>query len=108
MAFISLAILVLVLISMWKVFEKAGRQGWEGIIPIYNIYVMLQITKQPVWWLILMFIPGINIVFAILILMELAQKFGKESAFGIGLALLPFIFFPMLAFGDARYIGDQK
>lgn len=67
----NLLIVVLMLVSMWKIFEKAGRQGWEGIIPIYNVYVMLQIINRPWWWLlIIIFVPIANLVFSIIMLHE--------------------------------------
>ena len=102
---ISLAICILTLVSMWKIFEKAGRQGWEGIIPFYNLYVLILIINKPVWWVIMYFIPLVNIVFAFLTFIELAKKFGQGVGFGIGLTLLGFIFLPILAFGDAKYHG---
>lgn len=105
MSIIYLAILVLVLASFWQVFVKAGRQGWEGIIPIYNCYILLQIVNKPVWWLILMFIPIANIIVGFLLSMALAEKFGKSTGFALGLFFLPFIFYPILAFGDCQYKG---
>jgi len=61
-AFVYLAIVVLILISMWKIFTKAGKPGWAAIIPIYNIIVWLEIVNKPVWWIILLCIPFVNIV----------------------------------------------
>lgn len=89
----------------WKIFTKAGRQGWECIIPIYNTLVMLKIVGKPWWWLILMMIPGVNIIFAIWALNMLSKSFGKSEGYTIGILLLPIIFLPMLAFGSAQYIG---
>lgn len=100
-----LAFLALILISFWKIYEKAGRKGWEGIIPIYNIYVMLQIVGKPGWWLIMYFIPIVNIVYAIWTYNMLSKSFGKDEGFTIGLVLLGIIFFPVLAFSDAHYLG---
>lgn len=75
---IYLLIVVLMLVSSWKVYEKAGRQGWEGIIPIYNLYVMLQIINRPWWWLLIMiFIPIANVIMMIIALKEFLAKFGK-------------------------------
>jgi len=64
---------------------------------------LLQITGKPIWWLILYLIPFVNIVAVILVCIELAKRFGKGVGFGVGLALLPFIFYPILGFGDATY-----
>lgn len=103
-----LAIIVLIFVSLWKTFEKAGRQGWEGIIPIYNIYVMLVLCEKPPWWLVLLLIPIANIVILIIVYMEFAKRFGKDAGFGIGLAFLGFIFWPILAFGDATWQGAPQ
>ena len=101
-------ILVLVLASLWRVFEKAGRQGWEGIIPIYNIYVLLKIVGKPGWWLLLFLVPIVSIVIAFIVYIELAKRFGKGTGFGIGLVLLSIVFLPILAFGDAQYQGGSE
>ena len=91
------------LISMWKVFKKAGKPGWASIIPIYNIYTMIQIAKLPTYYLLLFMIPIANIYAMFKIYIELAHKFNKSTGFGVGLIFLSVIFFPMLAFGDATY-----
>jgi hypothetical protein len=100
---VYLAILLLAIISMWKIFTKAGEPGWAAIVPIYNIIVLLKISGKPAWWFILLIIPFVNIIIAIMVCINLAQNFGKSTGFGVGLALLGFIFGPILAFGDARY-----
>ena len=100
---VEIALLVLLIAGMWKVFQKAGKPGWAAIIPIYNIIVLLQITGKPIWWLVLYFIPFVNVVVLVLVCIALAKRFGKSVAFAIGLALLPFIFYPILGFGDATY-----
>jgi hypothetical protein len=91
--------------SWWKVFEKAGKPGWAAIIPIYNAIVILQIAGRPVWWFLLYLIPLVNIVVAIIVMIDFAKSFGKGVGFAIGLILLGFIFIPVLAWGDAQYQG---
>ncbi|AFD05810.1 DUF5684 domain-containing protein [Solitalea canadensis] len=105
---VYLAIVILVIASMWKVFSKAGKPGWASIIPIYNIIVLLEITGRPLWWIVLMLIPFVNIIVAIIVMIDLAKSFGKGTGFGIGLILLGFIFFPILGFGDATYQGPKS
>jgi hypothetical protein len=97
------AVLLLSIIGMWKVFVKAGKPGWAAIIPIYNIIVILEIVGKPIWWFILLLIPLVGFIVYIIVLVELAKRFGKGVGFAIGLLILPFIFFPMLGFGDAQY-----
>ncbi len=105
MTILFIVIGVLMIVSMWKVFTKAGKPGWAAIIPIYNFVVMLQIAHKPEWWIILMFIPFVNIIIGIIVAVAIAEKFGKSSGFAIGMILLPIVFYPVLAFGDARYQG---
>lgn len=89
--------------AMWKVFEKAGKPGWAAIIPIYNAIVIIQIAGKPVWWFLLYLIPLVNIVVAVIVMHNLAKNFGKGVGFTLGLIFLGFIFFPILAWGDAQY-----
>ena len=74
---ISVLIGLLIIIGMWKVFAKAGQPGWASIIPIYNAYIMCKIAGKPGWWVILLFVPFVNLIIAILIMVALAQSFGK-------------------------------
>ncbi len=86
-------------------FEKAGQPGWAAIIPFYNIYVLTQIAEKPGWWLILFFIPLVNLIASIMVWSAISTRFGKGDGFTVGLVLLSFIFIPILAFGDAKYKG---
>jgi hypothetical protein len=105
MLILYLAIIVLLIASIWKVFTKAGQPGWAAIVPIYNFVVMLQVAKKPVWWILLFLIPVVNIVIMIIMFHAISQKFGNGVGFTLGLIFLPFIFFPILAFGDYKYKG---
>jgi len=100
---IGLAIIVIVIVALWKVFTKAGQPGWGAIIPIYNIYLLCKIAGKPGWWVLLMFIPFVNFIIGIFVALGVAANFGKGAGFGIGLVFLPFIFYPILGFGDASY-----
>lgn len=100
-----LAFVALMIAGSWKVYTKAGQPGWAAIVPIFNLIVLLKIVEKPVWWIILLLIPPINIVFSFIVNIELAQRFGKTTGFGVGMTLLPFIFIPILGFGDAEYEG---
>ena len=102
---LQLAVIVAVIAGFWQVFVKAGKPGWACLIPIYNIIVLLEIAGKPLWWLILLLIPLVGLVMSFIINIALAEKFGKGAGFGVGLTLLPFIFFPILGFGNAGYRG---
>jgi len=103
MMIVWLAVVLLMVASLWKVFVKAGEPGWAAIVPIYNIFVLLKIAGKPGWWFILMLIPFVNFIVFIIVCIALAERFGKGAGFGVGLGLLGIIFFPILGFGDATY-----
>jgi hypothetical protein len=100
---VMIALGLVVLIGLWKVFVKAGQPGWGCIIPIYNVYCLVKIAGKPWWWLLLYLIPLVDIVIAILVTLGVSRNFGKGGAFAVGLIFLPFIFYPILGFGDATY-----
>jgi hypothetical protein len=105
---VVLAVAVLMIASMWKLFSKAGKPGWACLVPIYNYVVWLEIIKKPIWWIILLLIPIVNFIIIIIMFVEIAKAFGKSAGFGIGMILLPYVFFPMLAFGDSKYVYGDK
>lgn len=98
--------LILMVASLWKVFVKAGQPGWAAIVPIYNAYVMQEIVGRETWWLAIYLFLGP--VWAIVISLDLAKSFGKEIVWGIGLIVLPIVFYPLLGFGDAQYQGPKQ
>ena len=98
-----LALIVFLIVTMWKIFTKAGKPGWASIIPIYNVFVMLDIAGKPAWWFILFLIPVVNFIVSILVIAGIAANFGKGGGFVVGMILLPIVFYPILAFGSAQY-----
>ena len=101
----EIAFIILMVAAMWKVFSKAGQPGWAAIIPIVNMYFLCKVAGRPGWWVILLFIPFVNLIILIILSIDVAKAFGKGAGFGIGLLLLPFIFYPILGFGSAQYQG---
>lgn len=102
---IVLAIMVFLIAAMWKVFTKAGQPGWAAIIPIYNIYIMTKIAGKPGIWTLFFFIPLLNLIFMIWLYNMISKSFGKDEAFTVGLVLLGIVFWPILGFGSAKYVG---
>ena len=100
---IYLVVIVLTIAGLWQIFVKAGEPGWAAIIPFYNLWIYVKISGKEAFWFILFLIPCVNIVAAIVVSMALAERFGKEPVYGIGLAFLPFVFYPMLGFGQDQY-----
>jgi len=104
---LSLAISVLTLVAMWKIFVKAGRAGWKCLIPFYNTYCLYDIAWGNGWLFLLMFVPCVNVVVGIMMLFKLAKAFGQGTGFGFGLLFLNTIFILILGFGSAEYVGPQ-
>ena len=100
-----IAVALFYLFCMWKIYVKAGQPGWAALIPIYNIYILTKIVGKPGYWTLLCLIPFVNFIFAIWLTNMLSKSFGKDEGFTIGLLLLGIIFYPILAFGGAKYLG---
>ena len=127
---LSLALAVLIIASYWKIFNKANEDGWKAIIPIYNAYMVFKIAWETkfFWIQIAMeiltgFLNGIaasagvpllsvlssllgiaSFVINIILMVKLANAFGRSGGFAVGLIFLPVIFIPVLAFGSSRYV----
>lgn len=100
-----LLFVIVVIAAMWRVYQKAEQPGWACLIPFYNVYIMLKIAGKPGWWLLLFFIPLVNVVFIIWTYNMISKSFGKDEGFTVGLVLLSFVFWPILGFGSATYLG---
>ncbi len=92
-------------LPLWLVFNKAGQPGWHALIPIFNTYVLLKVVGRPGWWLILFFIPIVNLVVWIIVAYDLARSFGHGAGFTIGLVFLGWIFLLILGLNSSRYLG---
>ena len=104
---IFLAVLVLDVIAFWKIFTKAGKPGWACIVPFYSQYCQFDIAWGNGWYFLLGLIPCVNIVVAVIHSIKLAKAFGRGTGFGLGMFFLAPIFFMILGFGSAEYIGPQ-
>jgi hypothetical protein len=102
----AVALIALIVVAGWRMFRKAGQPGWGFIIPFYNTYLMLKIAGRPGWWLVLFFIPFVNIAIAIVLAVDMAKSFGKGAAFGIfGLFFFSGVGYCILGYGQATYLG---
>jgi len=101
-----LGLIVAMIAGLWKTFEKANQPGWGAIVPVYNIILMLRVAGKPLWWLLLMLIPVISLVPAVAVPFAIAKNFQKGLGYGLGLLVLPFVFYPILGFGSAEFDPD--
>jgi hypothetical protein len=127
-AAVSLLISILIIVAQWFIYSKAGQPGWAAIVPFYNMIVLLKIVGRPAWWIcwflqiilfdlifimnqglttmLLLMLSGITaMVFSVIITNSLSKSFGKDAGFTVGLIFLPYVFYPILGFGKATYIG---
>lgn len=98
---------------MGRILQKAGKPLWTGFVPIYNILMVLEVIGRPWWWLLVLigasFIPIIgalaSIAISILLMIDLAKSFGKDTVYGVLLGIFSFIMLPVMAFSDVQYVG---
>jgi hypothetical protein len=108
---VSLVVVVLQVAGFWKTLEKGGETGAMSLlllVPCLSPVAYLPFTRltgREWWWVLLMYIPIVNLVVLIILSIDIAKAYGKGAGFGVGLWLLPFIFYPILGFGSARYEG---
>jgi hypothetical protein len=102
MLFVMCALALVTFAALWRLFERGGQAGWKSLIPIYNMYVMLQIAGKPTWWLVLMFVPLVGLFVMVSVWAAIVRRFGYKTVYVAGVLFLPFIFIPLLAFGDAK------
>lgn len=100
---LQVALTVGVVAGMWKTFGKAGEPPWAAIVPIYNVYIMTKIGENAWWWVLLMFVPVVNLFALAKVSVDLADAFGRGILFGLGLTVIPFVFYPILGFGGSKY-----
>jgi hypothetical protein len=99
---VYVGIIVLMVVSMWKLFVKAGKPGWGAIVPFYNTYLMVEIAGRPAWWFaVILLVPVVNIVFAIIVTIDFVKAYGKGTGFGVLSLFFPFVTFPIMAFDKA-------
>jgi uncharacterized membrane protein YhaH (DUF805 family) len=108
---VAAILLVLHIAGFWKTLEKGGEPGAFSLLFLISCLYpiaylpMARLTGRPGWWVVLLYIPLVNLVVLAILSIDIARSYGKGTGFGIGLWLLPFVFYPMLGFGDARYQG---
>ena len=101
--FLCVVLQIIVWAGMWKTASKAGQPGILACIPIVQLFILMMIAKKPLWCVLLFFVPFVNIIVVVIVLNEISNRFGRGVGTTLGLIFLPFIFWPILGFGDAEY-----
>ena len=103
-----LIITLLSIVSLWKIFKKAGRKGIYSLIPFYNMYCLSDMLIGNGWFFLISLIPIVNLIFIIFLYYKLGKMFGKNNCFIIGLIFLPLLFMALLAFDNSDYLGIKR
>ncbi|MBX3056124.1 MAG: signal peptidase I [Anaerolineae bacterium] len=99
----GLALYVVFAAGLWKTLAKAGEPGWMAIVPILNWYFMVKLSGRPGWWMLMFFVPILNLVIWLMVALDTAYAFGKTTLTGILLFFLPWVMYLVLGFSDATY-----
>jgi hypothetical protein len=104
---IGLSVIGLLFLITWlsfiKIFSKGGESGWKALIPFFAIFIWVKILKKPIWWLAIYLILPIGYI---ILALDTSKLFGKKIIYTVGLIFLPFVFYPMVAFGKSE-LGDK-
>jgi len=100
---VNLALLATMVAGLWRTFAKAGLPAWGAIVPIYNVVLVVRLAGWSSREALYLLIPVLNVVVLVVVSLEIAHRFGRGKLFGIGLAILPHAFYPILGFGRDQY-----
>ena len=97
-------------LATWKLYIKAGKKAWEAFVPIYNAVVLMKIITRPWWWIILMFLPIVNLIMIPAVWVETARAYGKDSKVDALLCIvtLGFYLFYLNYVADVNYIENRE
>lgn len=99
-----IAIVVLMIVGLWKMFQKAGKHGYESLIAGHNNYVMLEIGGLNTALYFLILIPFVGpIILEFMMNIAVSKTFGKGTGFGVLMTFFPYICYPILGFSNATY-----
>lgn len=105
---ISIGVIVFTVICRYKIFRKAGYEGWEAIVPFYSNYILAEITMGNGWWFLITLVPCAGAVMAYVMNYRLGMAFRKDVGFNIGLLLVPIVFLAILAFSKENTYQKLK
>ncbi|MBL7869719.1 MAG: signal peptidase I [Flavobacterium lindanitolerans] len=97
-------------LGTWKLYKKAGRQAWEAAIPIYNAIILMKIINRPKWWVILLFIPIVNLIMFPVVWVETLRSFGKNTTLdtALGVLTLGLYIYYINYTQDVKYIENRS
>lgn len=106
--FLSFVFIGVMILSLWRIFEKANIDGYKALIPIYNLYLLVRISELPKFLVIFFLIPFMNLVVFLFVSIRLGETFNKNKVFQVCLGLFPFIYYPILALSNSLYKPENE
>ncbi|MFC5046370.1 signal peptidase I [Aquimarina hainanensis] len=105
-----LIVQVIHFLGTWKLYIKAGRKAWEAAVPVYNAVVLTKIINRPWWWVILLFIPVINVIMLPVVWVETIRSFGQNTTKDtiLVVATLGFYIYYVNYMLDVTHIEDRS
>ena len=105
---VRIVMLIATIVGYYKLYEKMGRNGWEALIPIYNIYVLnTYVQKRNPWLVLLILVPFVNVVYGIILLHTIVKGFGKTWVYTLLIAILPVLIL-ILAFNENDHYDENR
>ena len=97
-------------LGTWRLYKAAGFNFWQALIPVYNAYVLMQIIRRPKWWVLLLFIPTINLIIFAVIWVETLRSFGWNSTKNTMLVIisLGFYIYALNYSDNPKYIPNRS
>ena len=105
---ITVIFLIIMLVSCFRIFEKAKIDGYKVLIPFYNLYLFVKIADLPIFFVPILLIPIINVFIFWYISFRIGERFGKNIIFNLGMCVVPFVFYPILAFSNNLYKAAEE
>ena len=105
-----LLIQIVTSIAHWRLFQKMGFQGWQGVIPGYNYDLVCKAFYNNGWKVFMALIPGYNIYVLLRLRIDMARAFNKSTGYGVGFFFADLyvpVFTCMLAFSSAKFLDGS-
>ena len=96
-------------LGTWKLYVKSGYNSELAFIPVYNAVILMKIINRPTWWVILLFLPIINLLIFPVIWVETARSFGKNTTLDTiaAVASLGFFIYLINYSSKSEYISER-
>ena len=106
----ALAVQFVHFLGTWKLYVAAGYKAWQAAVPVYNAILLMKIINRPVWWVILLFIPTINLILFGVLWVETLRSFGRNKTQDTLLVLLTFglSIFSLNYSKNLKHISDRS